>query len=165
LQLTHHHTTHKNQAQQYNRHFRTLIADAYPLYSAKSSKLEKREMGIHIYLKVVKGGGRFLDAEGIPMNRNKAILKVMKALKDAKLWAGGGGMAAAKRREEARIGEKTKGLEGQESVEQETDEAATVVAVAEAKKQVEADVSDEESVEESVEETDESSCRHPHYRR
>ena len=75
------------QAQQYNKHFRKLITDAFPRYNATQSKIEKREIGIRIYLSIVKAGGRFLDAQGNPMNRSKAILKTMKALKDAKTWA------------------------------------------------------------------------------
>ena len=69
------------QAQQYNKHFRKLITDAFPRYNATQSKIEKREIGIRIYLTIVKAGGRFLDAQGNPMVRSKAILKVMKALK------------------------------------------------------------------------------------
>eukprot|EP00977_Amphora_coffeiformis_P017788 scaffold5920_cov172-Amphora_coffeaeformis.AAC.4 len=89
-------------AQQYNRHFRRLITEAYPRYNETDSKVEKREIGIRIYLSIVKSGGRFLDSDGHPMNRSKAILKVMKALKDAKTWANDVRRLAYKRRREAR---------------------------------------------------------------
>lgn len=77
------------QAQQYNKHFRRLITEAYPRYNETGSKIEKREIGIRIYLQIVKSGGRFLDAQGNPMNRSKAILKVMKALKVCPAQFGG----------------------------------------------------------------------------
>lgn len=67
--------------QQYNRHFRNLVAESYPAYDATTSKIAKRRIGVAIYTTIVERGGRFLDAEGKEMDRPKGVLKVMKALK------------------------------------------------------------------------------------
>ena len=67
--------------QQYNRHFRNLVAESYPAYDATTSKIAKRRIGVAIYTTIVEKGGRFLDANGKEMDRSKAVLKIMKALK------------------------------------------------------------------------------------
>jgi len=85
--------------QQYNRHFRNLVAESYPAYDATTSKIAKRRIGVAIYTNIIEKGGRFLDAQGKEMDRSKAVLKVMKALKDAKTWTSDAKRAAKERRE------------------------------------------------------------------
>lgn len=87
------------QVQQYNRHFRNLVAEAYASYDATTSKIAKRRIGVAIYNNVIERGGRFLDSQGKEMDRPKAVLKVMKALKDAKTWTSDAKRAAKERRE------------------------------------------------------------------
>lgn len=86
------------QVQQYNRHFRNLVAEAYASYDATTSKIAKRRIGVAIYQNVIDRGGRFLDAQGKELDRPKAVLKVMKALKDAKTWTSDAKRAAKERR-------------------------------------------------------------------
>lgn len=86
--------------QQVNRHFRNLVAAQYPLYDSTSSKISKRKIGLKIYQEVIDRGGRFLDHDGVPMDQPKAVLKVMKALKDAKTWTSDAKRLAKRRREE-----------------------------------------------------------------
>lgn len=74
-------THHHHQVQQYNRHFRNLVAESYPAYDATTSKIAKRRIGVAIYTTVLERGGRFLDAQGKELDRAKGVLKVMKALK------------------------------------------------------------------------------------
>ena len=90
---------HLVQVQQYNRHFRNLVAESYPAYDATTSKIAKRRIGVAIYTTIIEKGGRFLDAQGKEMDRSKAVLKVMKALKDAKTWTSDAKRAAKERRE------------------------------------------------------------------
>jgi outer membrane biosynthesis protein TonB len=87
------------QVQQYNRHFRNLVAVSFPSYDATSSKIAKRRIGLSIYQQVVDQGGRFLDAQGTELDRSKGVLKVMKALKDAKTWTSEAKRQAKERRE------------------------------------------------------------------
>jgi hypothetical protein len=73
--------------QQFNRHFRNMVANAYPRYDQTTSKIAKRKIGQQIHDEIViKLGGRFLDANGRAMVEHAAICKIMKALKDAKTW-------------------------------------------------------------------------------
>ncbi|KAL7580147.1 hypothetical protein ACA910_012903 [Epithemia clementina (nom. ined.)] len=93
--------------QQLNRHFRNMVAAAYPTYDSTTSKISKRKIGLKIYQAIIDRGGKFLDLDGNPMDRPKSILKVMKALKDAKTWTSDAKRQAKRKREEARtIGEK-----------------------------------------------------------
>jgi hypothetical protein len=87
------------QVQQYNRHFRNLVVISFPSYDATSSKIAKRRIGLSIYQQVVDQGGRFLDAQGKELDRSKGVLKVMKALKDAKTWTSEAKRQAKERRE------------------------------------------------------------------
>ena len=75
--------------QQYNRHFRNLVAQNYGAYDATTSKIAKRRIGVHIYSKITEAGGRFLDEKGIEMDRSKGILKVMKGQLD-ECWVNSG---------------------------------------------------------------------------
>mmetsp|Transcript_2491 Transcript_2491/g.5433 ORF Transcript_2491/g.5433 Transcript_2491/m.5433 type:complete len:548 (-) Transcript_2491:19-1662(-) len=86
--------------QQLNRHFRNMVAAAYPTYDATSSKISKRKIGLKIYQTIIDRGGRFLDLDGKPMDRPKSILKVMKALKDAKTWTSDAKRLAKRKRDE-----------------------------------------------------------------
>ena len=110
--------------QQLNRHFRNMVAAAYPTYDSTTSKISKRKIGLKIYQAIIDRGGKFLDLDGNPMDRPKSILKVMKgksgvklvlfmylysrcplvisALKDAKTWTSDAKRQAKRKREEAR---------------------------------------------------------------
>uniref|UniRef100_A0A7S3DQ60 Uncharacterized protein n=1 Tax=Entomoneis paludosa TaxID=265537 RepID=A0A7S3DQ60_9STRA len=77
-----------------------MVAAAYPTYDATSSKISKRKIGLKIYQTIIDRGGRFLDLEGKPMDRPKSILKVMKALKDAKTWTSDAKRLAKRKRDE-----------------------------------------------------------------
>lgn len=91
--------------QQLNRHFRNMVAAAYPTYDSTSSKISKRKIGLKIYQAIIDRGGRFLDPDGKPMDRPKSVLKVMKALKDAKTWTSDAKRVAKRKRDEQKTRE------------------------------------------------------------
>jgi hypothetical protein len=84
---------------QYNRHFRNLVAQWRPLYDATSCHYTKKQISIKVYFAILEDfGGRILDVHGQEMNTNKAVLKCMKALKDAKRWTSEGKQKARQER-------------------------------------------------------------------
>jgi hypothetical protein len=73
------------QVQQYNRHFRNLVAKNYPAYDGTTSKIAKRRIGVAIHTQIIEEGGRFLDEKGVEMEKSKAILKVMKGKREKRM--------------------------------------------------------------------------------
>jgi hypothetical protein len=65
-----------------NEHYRNIIRDNYPAYVATKCDITKREIAKRLWSQIVEeNGGRFLDINGVELNKPMAVLKVMKALK------------------------------------------------------------------------------------
>jgi hypothetical protein len=69
-----------------NEHYRNIIRDNYPTYVATQCDITKREIAKRLWSHIVEeNGGRFLDVNGVELNKPMAVLKVMKALKYVRL--------------------------------------------------------------------------------
>jgi hypothetical protein len=72
-----------------NEHYREIIRQNYPPYVKTKDDITKREIAKRVWSHIVEeNGGRFLDINGVELNKPKAVLKVMKALKYVTLARG-----------------------------------------------------------------------------